>query len=202
MPQNPFVATIAKAFGSNVPALGQFDQLGGLNVNSVGSKTLAASGLKSFVGANQSGATISNALATTYTGLCLSNPAASGKNLYVRRITASLVVAITGQIGLGLIAGFAAGGVTVHTTPVTPKSSTIGNAATPVAKVDAACTIVGTPYWHKWLGANTVANSDGFVTVDEEGGIIIPAGGYIAIGSALAASPSSALLGSFEWAEF
>jgi len=201
MAQNPYVAMIAKAFGGNVPGLGQLDQLGGLGVNAVGRNANAALNKKMFVGANQAGATLSNGLAPTYTGLCLSNPAASGKNLYLGRVTGAFVVAPAAFIGVGLIQGFAAGGVTAHTTPVTPTPVLIGDATVPVGKVDAACTIVGTPSWLKWLWANSATAGSGVFTMDLEGAVVIPPGGYVAVGTLLAVGPTAGFIGSFEWIE-
>ena len=201
MGQNAYVAMIAKIFGGNVPGLGQLDQLGGLQVNSLGFNAPAAFGKRMFLGANQVGATISNALATVYTGLCLSNPAASGKNLYVGRVTGCLGVAATGQVVLGFISGFLAAGITVHTTPVVPVPGFIGDPTVPVGKVDAACTLVGTPAWFEWLTSNTAANSDASFSTDFDGSIVIPPGGYLAIGSLLAAGPAAGFAGSFEWTE-
>lgn len=202
MSQNAYLAMIAKLAGGNVPGLAQLDAAGGLLVNQLGNNGVLAAAAKLFLGANQAGATLSNGLATVYTGLCLSNPAGSGKNLYVGRVSGACAVAVTGQIALGIISGFAVGGVTVHTTPVTPLPALVGNAAVPVAKVDAACTLVGTPAWLQWLNANTAANADTSFSVDLEGGIVIPPGGYVAIGSLLAAGPASGFVGSFEWNEF
>src|ERR1700674_3038380 len=52
----------------------------------------AASGLAGalFRASNQAAAALTAALATTYTGICLSNPAASPVNLSVKSVTAML----------------------------------------------------------------------------------------------------------------
>lgn len=201
MGQNPYGAQIALKAGTTVPGFAALDLLGGLSVNALGRNAAGAFGKKLFAGANQAGATLSNGLATTYTGLCLSNPAASGKNLYVGRVTGAFVVAPAAFIGIGLIQGFVAGGITAHTTPVTPTPVLIGDATIPVAKVDAAATLVGTPAWLKWLWASTATGGLGTFSQDQEGAIVIPPGGYIAIGTLLAAGPTAGFIGSFEWIE-
>lgn len=153
-----------------------------------------------FRGANASGATISAALATTYTGLCLNNPAGNTKNLVVRRVAGSIIVAPAATFAMGLIVGYAAGGVTVHTTPVTTLGNALLNGAAPTAKLDAACTLVGTPVWANWFANNAVsAGLPGF-SLDMEGGIVIPPGGYAAIGGNVV-GPTVGLLGAFEWEE-
>ncbi len=168
----------------------------------------------SFLGASQSTASLSVGLATTYTGLCLNNPPTgvgnpSGLNLSVKEIAGLITSSVTGQIGLGLILGWAAAGVTVHTTPLDADilAAYVGAAATgtppvagpaSIAHLDAACTLVGTPLWAKYLVANGAANACTSFLYDAADGIIIPPGGYIAIGSTAA---QGGFLGSFAWEE-
>ena len=153
-----------------------------------------------FSGANQSGATLSAGLATTYTGLCLSNPAASGVNLVVQKVSGALIVAPAAVLGLGLITGYLAAGITTHTTPLTPAPRKIGSSATPAGLVDAACTLVGTPVWTQWLADNSAsAGLFGFVQ-DTEGEIILQPGAYLAIGANVA-GPTAGFLGAISWEE-
>src|SRR5882672_11427418 len=74
-----------------------------------------------FRGSNQTAAAVTAGLATTYTGLCLSNPAGATVNLAVRGVTGMFGPAPATAVNLGIITGWAAGGITVHTTttPVT-----------------------------------------------------------------------------------
>jgi hypothetical protein len=53
---------------------------------------------------------LSNALATTYVGLCLNNPGGSGVNLAVKTVAAEIIAAPAAFLALGLIVGWAAGG--------------------------------------------------------------------------------------------
>src|ERR1700733_10723409 len=55
-----------------------------------------------FRGSNQTGATLSAGIATTYTGLCLSNPATplgtAAVNLIVRYVTGTIIIAPAGEL--------------------------------------------------------------------------------------------------------
>ncbi len=153
------------------------------------------------MGANASAVTTSVALATTYVGLCLSNPKNSTKNLLLQRVGVSLPVAAAGGQSVGLIGGYDASTDVTHTTPATVRNAQVGlsNAAF-VGKLDAAATLTGTPFWLRWLtGAPAVAgvNTQLF---DIDGEIVIPPGGYVAIGT-LIASGASGFLGSMSWEE-
>src|SRR5271156_6370 len=70
-----------------------------------------------FSGGNASSASLSVGLTTTYTGLCLSNPAASTVNLAVRNCGFTLIA--SASVSIGLATGWIAAGVVTHTTPVT-----------------------------------------------------------------------------------
>jgi hypothetical protein len=152
-----------------------------------------------FRGANQSGVTTTIALATTYVGIVLSNPAGSEKNLLLGRVAAQLNVAPANLTAFGLFGGWDAAGITAHTTPLTPANSFLNEAA-PVGKLDAAATLVGTPAWLDWLGETPGATSVVSVARDYAGSIVIPPGGYVGIGT-LIASSASGFLGAMSWAE-
>ena len=143
--------------------------------------------------------TTSAGLTLTYTGLCLSNPVGSGKNLAIQVVTANLVVATAALTALGLIVGYASGGITVHTTPIVPSSSFV-NGAAPVGLVDAACTLVGTPVWYRYLAVTPSATGVTSFQTDLLGGLIIPPGGFVALASSIA-GPAAGLVGSIEWEE-
>lgn len=199
MPQNP-LAFIAKN-KSNAVVPGFLDAQSALfGAQRHGKYYEASYGATLFGGANASGATLSAALATTYVGLCLSNPAANTNNLIVQRVTGQIIVAPAAVLALGLIVGYSAAGVVTHTTPVTPITKKPGSGATATGKLDAACTIVGTPAWCDWLTTTPLAaDLPGFV-YDVDGAIVIMPGGYCAIGANVA-GPSAGFVGSFEWEE-
>lgn len=139
-----------------------------------------------FWAANQAAQAISVALATTYTGLCLSNPAGSGVNLVLNKVGIALSVAPAAIAPMGLITGFLSTGLVTHTTALVPACTFIGSGQNPVGKVDAAATLVGTPAWTKMLmGGFTAAAlpSAGPTLIDLEGAVIIAPGAYAAIGA-------------------
>jgi hypothetical protein len=155
--------------------------------------------------ANPSGVTLSAGLATTYVGLCLSNPASSAVNLGVTRISGGTIVAPANFLALGLIIGWSAAGVVTHTTSLS--ANIVNNypnnpqGYTAQGLVDSACTLVGTPLWKGWLTFNSAtAGNPVFASTPVGFSLIIPPGGYVAIGSNVA-GPTSGFLGSFEWLE-
>lgn len=198
MGQGPFQSAIAKnPAGSWSPLVK--DSNGALLVASNGA--LATLAGVNFRGANQAGDTLSAALDTTYVGICLSNPAASGKNLVLQRVAGIIDVAPAAGLALGLIGGYAAGGITVHTTPLVPRSGKLSVAGSPVAKLDSACTLVGTPAWIDWFVANAAAVGNPLnFSKEYDGQIVIPPGAYVAVGGSVA-GPASGFFGSMEWSE-
>ena len=207
MPQNPIpIATGLVA--PNKFGLDQLDpQKSGWAVDRHGTfYTPSYLGLGAFA-ANQAGTTISLFSATpgAYTGLCLSNPAASTVNLAIQNVTGAFVVNTTGITLVGLVTGFVAAGITVHTTPLTVFSTKIGTVITsPIIQglADGAATLVGVPTWTKTLAeviTTTTANSAFNVALAGE--IIIPPGGYACIGAAITASAAAGFWGSISWEE-
>ena len=201
MPQGP-IATGINALNTKTAVVGPTNQgaAGDLFVGQRHGPLYEAAYAKAMMlGANPSGVTLSAALATTYVGLCLSNPAASAVNLILQRAAGVLDVAPAALTAIGLIAGYAAGGVTVHTTPLTPLNAFL-NGAAPAATLDSACTLVGTPAWVDWISETPAATTVLSFSKDYQGGIIIPPGGYVAIGATIA-GPASGFWGSFTWEE-
>jgi len=138
--------------------------------------------------ASQAATTTTVALATTYTGLCLSNPAASGKNLIPLMFSAALSVAPAGIAPMAVMAGYLAAGVTTHTTPLTIYNGFLADATAAVGKADAACTLVGSgsgaPHVvMPFLGGFTAGALFGTspAICELHGSIIIPPGGWVAI---------------------
>ena len=160
--------------------------------------TVAKAGLN-FRGSNSSSQALSSALTTTYTGLCLSNPPASTVNLVVHRVAWAMTAAPSNFLGIGIISGWAAGGITVHTVSLNANilNGYVGAATAsgsilmtaPQANLDSQCTLVGTPAWDRWLTANSATGGEVSGTFDLDDDLIIPPGGYAAIG-ANAAGPA------------
>lgn len=181
-----------------------------LIVDAQGAQTVAQRHGKYFEGAyagstgwaaNPTAVTTSAGLATTYVGICLSNPANSGMKLVVQRVSGIILVAPATVTGLGLIVGFAAGGITAHTTALTVGNSVVGTSAPAlVGLVDSACTLVGTPAWERWLSETPTATTLLSFTHDLDGDLILPPGAYCAIGTTIA-GPASGFQGAFKWEE-
>jgi hypothetical protein len=139
-----------------------------------------------FFAANQAAQAVSVALATTYTGLVVSNPAGSTVNMVLNKIGIALSAAPAAIAPIGLITGYNAAGIVTHTTPLTPQSANIGSGANCAGKADAAATLVGTPAWSLPLMSGFTAAalpSAGPQVIDVEGIIVIPPGGFAAIGA-------------------
>lgn len=159
-----------------------------------------------FSASSASTTTLSVGLATTYTGICLSNPAASTVNLVVRKVGIA-VSATSAANAFGLATGWSAAGVVTHTTPITgilanyvgaaAASGSVALGAASQAKVDAACTIVGTPLYSLFLaGAATSSVFGGLFSIDD--GFIIPPGGYCCV---VGTGGTTAFWGTFNWEE-
>jgi hypothetical protein len=133
-----------------------------------------------FNACSQAATTTTIALATAYTGLCLSNPAGSKRLLEVQAVGIALSVAPAGVCSICLGGGYIAAGVVTHTTPLAIQGSSIGSQLS-VAYADAAATLVGTPRNIIPLVAGfTAANlypHGGYFRL--EGGVVIPPGGYV-----------------------
>jgi hypothetical protein len=152
-----------------------------------------------FYAANQAAQATSVALATAYTGLVLSNPAASKYNLVLLQVGFVLAAAPAAIASVGLIGGQIATGLTAHTTALIPGSYFIG-APAGVGKADASATLPTTPVWiMQLMGGFTAAAlpSTTPALIDIGGSIILPPGAYVAIGTVTATS----MLASFAWEE-
>ena len=131
---------------------------------------------------SQAATTTTIALATTYTGLCLSNPAASGVNLEIHKVGVALSVAPAAEATISLAGGYLAAGVTTHTTPLVVYNNKIGVVATAAnGLADAAATIVGTPIDIMPLLSAGAAAAEvpgpGYFAID--GCVVVPPGGYV-----------------------
>jgi len=138
-----------------------------------------------YYAASQTATTWSLALNTTHTGLVLSNPINSGKNLIVLKAGFALSVAPAAISSIGLFTGYSSAGIVTHTTPLTPYSCAVG-AGSSVANADAAATLVGTPTWAlPFMGGFTAGAlpSTSPSVIDVDGLIVVKPGGYVGIGA-------------------
>lgn len=152
-----------------------------------------------FGASNQAAQAVSVALATTYTGLCLSNPLNSGKNLVLLSVGYALSVAPAAIASIHLIGSSSASTNVTHTAAVTPVNMLLGNTSTATAKVDSQATIPTPLYLMSLMGgftAGALPDSPNAL-FDIAGQIVIAPGGFVAIGALTAVTG----FGSFVWEE-
>ena len=147
-------------------------------------------------------------LATTYTGLCLSNPLGSGKLIVVDKVSYAFLVAFAAASAVGIMVGYSASTDVTHTTPVTVRQARIGGAMnTPacVGKVDSAATLSATPVIHTIMdagltGAITTTPKAGPNVYELGGGLILEPGAFAAIYTSTASGAAS-MGASWKWHE-
>jgi hypothetical protein len=154
-----------------------------------------------FIASNQAGVALS-LLNATATGLILSNPAGSGRNLVLLDILVALTSAPAGIATLMLAGNVTqAQAATVHTTPLTIRNALLGAQLSTVALADSAATLPATPVVLRAIGGGPVAT--GSVTApfvrDEVAGEIVVAPGMSISLSALTTAIS--VLGTFVFAD-
>jgi hypothetical protein len=155
-----------------------------------------------FNAASQAVATTTVGLATTYTGLALSNPINSPVNLVLLRATLmQSVIQSTQPEAFALAYGYNQGTNVTHTTPVTPQCNVIGATNVPNAKADASATLPTAPVYGDFLtntASATVMNSGVFA--DIAGSVILPPGGFACFVTPAQASVAGMWFG-FHWEE-
>lgn len=157
-----------------------------------------ASRQRVFAAASQAAQAVSVALATTYTGLCLSNPIQSNVILVPLQIGLALSVAPAAIASLGLIGGYSTTTDVTHTSAITPMQGLI-KGGSGIAKADSQATIP-TPVWLQHImGGFTAAAlpATGPQLIDLGGAWIVPPGGFIAVGALTAVTG----LWSMNWLE-
>lgn len=179
------------------------DRLGGGLISHAAARyaNLAQSG-NLFTAHNVAAQAVSVALATTYTGLVISNPIGSGKNLVMVGAGFALSVAPAAIASLHLLNGFSGTTNVTHTTPLAApgiQNALIGLGNAPTAKADSAATIPTPGYGLPLMGGFTAAALPGSTKVwlDLAGLQVIPPGGFIAIGALTAVTG----FGAFAWYE-
>lgn len=158
-----------------------------------------------MTGANQSGQTTTVGFATTYTGLCLSNPLGSGYNLVLTKADVTFSIVPAAVMAVGIMTGYNASTNVAHTTPGTPRSQFFGVGTAGVGLVDTAATLPAAPVLNTMLGsmgtaAITAATEMSSFNKDFEGSIILPPGAYAAVYTS-SASGASGMWASFTWEE-
>lgn len=138
-----------------------------------------------FFGANQAAVTTTVALAATYTGLCVGNPAGSEHDFSILKAGWGYSAAPAAPATVHLASGFATTGIATHTTPLEVYCAKINDLPSrSVATVDGAAALVGTPiYMQPLIGGFTAAAlfAQPAALTDIGGIIVVPPGGYVCI---------------------
>jgi hypothetical protein len=142
-----------------------------------------------FGGANQAAVAVTAAFATTYTGLVLYNPAGSGVNGVLEKVSLANNVAWPAASALGLMIG-ASNTAFAGVTAVTPKSKLIGQPAGRLLLASAA-TLPIAPTLDTLLASIGTLATTGYETTgptifDLGGDLVIPPGAFVAIYSTAA----------------
>ena len=155
-----------------------------------------------FSGAT-AGVTTSVGLATTHTGLCLTNPIGSTVNLVLNIVGIGELVAPAATMAIGLAAGFNSATAVTQTTPIAPASTFIGGGPG-VGLLASAVTLPTAPTLRTIFGAvGTGAITTYGLVADVnsvDGTFIIPPGGYLCTFTSTA-SGASGMAFSFKWEE-
>lgn len=155
-----------------------------------------------FSASTQAVATSTVGLATTYTGLVISNPITSVVNLVLDLASVMQSVVQAVQIEAYAIAcGYNATTNVTHTTPLTVRSKKIGSGASGTGVADISATLPTAPFYDTFVHntGTAIANGTGAV-IDLQGSIILIPGAYACWVTPAQASVAG-LWFSFSWEE-
>lgn len=155
-----------------------------------------------FNASNQAAQAVSVALATTYTGLCISNPLGNTKNIVLLGVNYALTAAPAAPSSIHLIGGYSATTNVAHTVALASpgiQNGLLGTGQASTAKVDSAATIVNPGYLLPLCGAFTALAlpSTPPMWIDLGGVIVLPPGAWAAIGALTTITG----FGGFTWEE-
>lgn len=155
-----------------------------------------------FYAASQSVATTTVGLATTYTGLCLSNPVGSNVNIVLLKASVmQSVIQSTQPEAYALATGFNSSTNVTHTAALVTHPSLVGSSATSVGLADTSATLPTAPFYTHFLHNTGTATANGTgITVDLEGSIVLKPGAYAAFVTPAQASVAG-LWFSLSWEE-
>lgn len=133
-----------------------------------------------FFAASQAVATTTVGLATTYTGLCISNPVGSGINMGILQASLMQSVIQATQIEAYAIAtGFNAATNVTHTTPLVTHPCLVGSGKNSSGLADTSATLPTAPFYTLFLTNTATATQNALgVTVDLNSSIVLSPGGY------------------------
>lgn len=145
-------------------------------------------------------------LATTYTGLCLSNPFTSSVDLVINKVGYAFLVAFAAAASVGLMTGYNATTNVTHTTPVTVRGQRFtGVTSSGSGLLDSAATLPTAPTLNQIFGAGltgAITTIPGIYSgvVDMEGALILPPGAYAALYTSTVSGAAAGAF-SFSWEE-
>lgn len=155
-----------------------------------------------FSASIQAVATTTVGLATTYTGLVISNPVGSAINMVLNKASVMQSVIQSTQIEAYAIAvGYNAATNVTHTAALATRSNKIGSGTSSVGLADTSATLPTAPFYHTFVQNTGTATANGTgAVIDLEGSIILIPGAY-----ALWVTPAQASVAglwfSFSWEE-
>jgi hypothetical protein len=136
-----------------------------------------------FTGANQAAVTTTVGLATTYTGLMISNPIASLVNLVLNKVGIALTVAPAAISAIGIMTGINTVTPVTHSAVVTPKNKFLGGPAGSGLLDSSGVVPTAWTLDTVLMGGFTAGSlpSTDPSLIDLDGQIVLPPGGYAAI---------------------
>ena len=171
------------------------DENGAMIVN--GGIVEAALSGRLFGVSNQAAVATTAALATTWTGLCVSNPATSGKNMIMRQFCFSQTVAGSADGAIGLLTCT----IAAPASNVTIQNQKVGGATSSMIADDGA-TLVG-PVLQRVFGSIGTLAVTGYGTETvppfDITGLVVPPG--YTIGSYTTKATTASLIFTFVWEE-
>lgn len=157
---------------------------------------------KTFTAATQAHVTTTVGLATTYTGLVISNPVGSGVNAEI--LFASMMQSVIQAVqveAFAIAVGYNATTNVTHTTPVAVKSNLVGTGSAGLVVADVSATLPTAPVYDTFLTNTATATQNGAgMVVDLGGSIVLPPGGYACFVTPTQASVNGMWF-AFKWAE-
>ncbi len=139
-----------------------------------------------FIAHNVAAQAVSIGLATTYTGLVLTNPASSTKDLHILGCNYALSVAPAGIASLHLIGAYSATAVTQTTPLAAPGIQCTRLGASGTVALAASAATIPTPNYIMALGSGFTAGALYGTTpswIDIGGSIVLPPSSFIALGA-------------------
>ncbi len=155
-----------------------------------------------FYVASQAVVTTTVGLATTYTGLVISNPVGSQINAVLLKATMQQSVIQATQIeAYGIALGFNAVTNVTHTAAVAPQASKVGSGAVAQVKADSSATLPTAPVYAAFVTntSSATTNAPGGM-IDFDGSVILMPGAYAMFVTPAQASVAG-LWFSFIWEE-